>query len=336
MAKLNLGRVKGDKGDPGILPEDLKNFMKSTYGSTPHGDPITDANTFKTDGVAMTSKTTAGLPEHISIGKREGTIMFIRESQDGSAGIQIYFPHNRIFMGKIFTRIVDNGHNEDWIEIGAPDTHHRNLDANLFKDNGWRRTDNQTQNIPVEVKDTTKAFGMIFYISDNDNDVLISERGRQIYIPLGEQDPEGKVWTRKLNNNIWTEWIYYITSSDLKNQCFLKKDWEVTESQAHEDQHVLENGFIVYPAGVGGHKMAMEWFKVDIPAGAGVEIRTKKVNKIVNAQVTQWVPSDQHPPRDTYNMFTVRIPDGVPGNLHVYSSDRGTSHAYVTVIGLLQ
>ena len=347
---------QGEKGDPGeqgppgpagpaVDPEHYVTTFKETNG----GHPITDANKFSYgSGYSRTTDTTTNLPSEVMVSAqgKYGLISFMEENT--GIGVQTYYPIKGSLRGRVYIRTYHHNESPNWSEwksVGEDNKVLKELSgsANNFKSRGLAATGMHTTELPMTIDSQDKC-GVLFHMNEDTN----SRNGIQYYYNTSNNgDYRGKIWTRSHQGDIWDTnkgnpaygngWKLWMTDMDVESMFYKKTDWAITESQAHEDVNVEENGFIVYPATIGqNHHMATEWFKVNIPAGAGVEIRTKKVTKILNAQVTQWVPSDQHPPRDTFNSFTVRIPDGVPGNLHVYSSDRGTSHAYVTVIGLVQ
>ena len=344
---------KGDTGPAGPQgpagPGADPTHYVTTFRENNGGNPITDANNFRNaNGYARTDTSTQHLPSEVNLSAqgRYGLISFIEENT--GIGVQTYYPIKGNLRGNVYIRTYHDHDAPNWTQwrsIGESDKvlkeHHGS--ANNFKNRGLAATGVNTSDLPNPIDGDNKC-GVLFHMNEDTN----ARNGIQYYYNTSNESRyRGKVWKRSHQGDIWDTdkgntaygngWSLWVTDKDVEDMCYKKTDWSITESQAHEDVNVEENGFIVYPATIGqNHHMATEWFKVNIPAGAGVEIRTKKVTKILNAQVTQWVPSDQHPPRDTFNSFTVRIPDGVPGNLHVYSSDRGTSHAYVTVIGIVQ
>ena len=324
---------EGPPGQPGTFnPEDWKKVFKSTYYFN-SGDPISNADDFKQDGVVMTSKTTTGLPSIIQNGHREGTLMFIREDHDGTSGTQVYFPNDVWYGGRMFVRIIshDVGSAVDWKEIGAIDTDKLEVNANNFKSNGYRRTDETTQYLPNGLDEVSKQ-GVLSYITDSNSPQEV-ERGIQTFYSLAGQQ-QGDMWTRLYKSSgFWGEWEKIMLAGDV----YKKNDWEITESEAHEDVNVKENGFIVFPHLINGHKMAIEWFKIDIPPDAGVEVRTKKIDKVLNVQATQMIPDDQVDHTDAYCKLYARITAGVPGNFHVYSDNRwGTTHADAFAIGIIR
>ena len=316
---------RGPKGE-GITPQKLLELFKSTRGIN-NGDPIINANDFKTEGVAMTSKKTSGLPDFIPDGHRHGTIMFIRESQDGSAGSQLFIPHDPDYIGRVYVRTVAGlgVGNTAWKEIGGIDVSHHTRNADGHKTIGYIRTVQTTAGLPPHLDPASKQ-GMLLYLSDNQ---VGSDRGTQIFYSFAGTQ-QGRIYTRTQNGNIWRpNWTEFITSDDV----YKKNEWRVSEDGPQGIPNQEETGFIQLPVIIGNsnRRMIMEWKKVVMPrAGEYTEAIFKHVKQIYSCQVSQIMKErgDHYAQIQTYIDFA----DGLKRTVEVKSNFNNT-HAYITIIG---